>query len=237
MAMSKIIFLCLITLSFILFTKISHAQKWQPGYFYDIKGNKETGFIWLHPSGKPAISEEAFIEFRENNKENPFKLSASDLKSFVVGRDSFTVASAPRTSDWKNELDFVKVTLDVDELKLYFFNGNGGGGSGFHPELGVGAGTGIGGGSGGFGGGVGAGFSVPIGGSGGGKGSKIEYYYGANTAEMKRLTPANFVDVMSEIMGDEPDVVDQLHQNKFNLGNIDKLIAYFHKVQASHSSQ
>jgi len=230
--MFRIKFLCLTTLSFLLLSKIAQAQKWQPGYFYDIKGNKESGFIWMHPSGKPSVSEEAFIEFKEDNKQNPFKLSASELRSFVVGRDSFIVAAAPRTSDWRNELDFVRVVLDVDELKLYYFGGNGSGGGGFHPELGIGAG--VGGGSGGFGGGVGAGVSIPIGGGGRNSGNRTEYYYGRNTAEMKLLTPANFVDVMSEIMGDEPDVVDQLHQNKFNLGNMDKLIAYFYKAQAGN---
>src|ERR1700744_4699861 len=110
----------LIILFFMLVAVSAKSQKWQPGYFFDTKGNKETGYIWLKPSGKGPIKDEAFIEFKENNKENPFKLSASDLKCFVVGRDSFVVAGEPPTSNWQYGLDFVKVELDED-IKLYVF--------------------------------------------------------------------------------------------------------------------
>src|ERR1700761_6216031 len=140
--------------------KKSYAQKWQQGYFYDVKGNKETGFIWARPGGKGPIKDEAFIEFKENNKENPYKLSASDLSSFVVGRDSFVVAAEPQTSNWQYSMDFVKVAVDED-IKLYLFRGegNGGVGSGIQPNFE----GGIGGGTGGYGGGIGAGISIPIG--------------------------------------------------------------------------
>ena len=208
----------LIILSLVSITAIAQAQSWEPGYFFDVKGNKEVGLIKLYPSGKSPIKDEAFIEFKEDNKASSIKLSASDLSSFVIGRDSFVVAVAPRISDWRNEFDFVKVAVDGDP-KLYVFRGNaGGGGGGIRPELGVGIG-------GGFGGG------------GGKRNIKTSWYYGRNTAGMKQLTNANFIDIMSDIMGDEPDVVDQIRANRYNLSNIDKLIAYFESVQASHSSQ
>jgi len=44
-----------------------------------------------------------FIEFKEDNKSEPFKLSASDLRSFVVGKDSFVVAHAPGNETWGPE--------------------------------------------------------------------------------------------------------------------------------------
>ena len=230
--------LSLIGTFFCLFTSVdvSYAQKWQPGHFTDVKGNMEAGLIWVKPPGKGPIKDEAFIEFRENDKENPYKLSASDLKSFVIGRDSFVVAAEPQTGNWQYEVDFVKVVLD-DDIKLYVFKSAGGsGGGGIQPEIGGGVGGGVGSGGSGFGGGVGAGISIPIGGGGGGGGHKIVYYYGETTANMKELTPVNFVDIMSDVMGDEPDVVEQIHEKKYNLTNIDKLIAYFKQVQASHTN-
>jgi hypothetical protein len=229
--MSKVNITCFFILSILFFATNAQAQKWQPGYFYDSKGNKETGLIRAKPSGKPPIKDEAFIEFKENEKENPFKLSAGDIRSFVIGRDSFVVASEPMTSHWQYGVDFVKVVLDED-VKLYVFRGGGHSGIGIQPGIE----GGIGGGTGGYGGGLGAGISIPIG-HGGGGGSKIVYYYGPSTANMKELTPLNFVDIMSDIMGDEPDVVDAIHDNKYNLGNIDKLIALFEKAKASHSGQ
>ena len=66
---------------------------------------------------------------------------------------------------------------------------------------------------------------INIGGGGSGKGRVITtYYYGTNTATMQQLTPMNFKDVMSDIMGDEPDVVDKIQTGQFNIFNVDKLI-------------
>src|ERR1700742_3518776 len=101
----RIFVFCIITT---LFINKANAQKWLPGHFTDIKGNVETGFIRINPSAKGPVKDEGFIEFREDSKTNPFKLSASDLKSFVIGRDSFIVAHAPGNETWaKREIDFV----------------------------------------------------------------------------------------------------------------------------------
>src|ERR1041385_4034031 len=190
----------LIILFCMLIAVSAKSQKWQPGSFTDIKGNKVTGLIRENPGNKGPIKDEGYIEFKDDSKANPYKLSASDLKSFMIGRDSFVVAHAPGNSNLsKKELDFVQVALD-EETKLYVANvatGGGGGGLGprVQPEFGGRFGTG---GYSGFGGGVG----INLGG-GGGKGKVITtFYYGANTAVMQQLTPINFKDVMSDIMGD-----------------------------------
>jgi hypothetical protein len=208
----------------------TNAQKWLPGHFTDVKGNVETGFIRINPSAKGPIPDEGFIEFREDNKTNPFKLSASDLKSFVIGKDSFIVAHAPGNETWvKREIDFVRVVIDED-TKLYVSSGGangGGGGPGFGFSPGVGIGTG------GYGGGVGGGISIPIGGVGGGGGGneKTVWYYGTNTAGMQRLTNENFEDIMSDMMADEPEVVEKIHAKVYLLSNIDRLVAYFKQVK------
>jgi hypothetical protein len=225
----------LIILFFMLMYVSAKSQKWQPGTFTDVKGNRVIGQIRENPSGKGPIKDEGFIEFRDDEKTNPYKLSASDLKSFTVGKDSFVVAHAPHNETWsKKELDFVKVELD-EETKLYTavvgMGGGGGRGFGVQPVGGVGLGTG------GYGGATG-GVAINLGGGGGGKGKvQLTYYYGANTAEMEMLTPINFNDVMSDIMGDEPEVLEKIRDNQFNLGNIQKLIAYFEQVKATHKNQ
>lgn len=225
----KLICLSIFCLLFV-FEK-SQAQTWQSGYYYDVKNNKTVGLIKVKMSGKHPVADEAFIEYKPNDKASSIKISASELSSFVMGRDSFIVAVAPRMGVWsKYELDFVKVVVDADP-KLYMFKGKVSGG-GVQPDVGIGVGGGFGTGGGGFGMGLGGGISIPLGGS-----TATGYYYGENTAVMKELTPANFIDVMSEILGDEPEIVDQLHQNKYNLRNIDKLIANYYKLQAAHGAQ
>ena len=211
----------------------SYAQKWLPGHFTDDKGNVETGLIRINPSGKAPVKDEGFIEFKEDKKSNSFKLSATELRSFVIGRDSFVVAHAPGNETWaKNEFDFVRVVLDED-LKLYAAGGvktgSGGNGLSFAPGLSTGVGTG------GYGGtAVGGGISIPSGGGGsGGYYEKVVYYYGDNTADMKRLNDQNFEDIMTDMMGDYPDVVDKIKAKVYVLENIDRLIAYFRQIKAN----
>jgi hypothetical protein len=211
-----------------LLNATASAQKWQPGRFTDVKGNRQSGFIRVNPSGKAPIKDEGFIEFKENNKAEPFKLSASDLKNCVAGKDSFVVAHAPQNETWsKNELDFVKVVLD-EPLKLYAAHVAGGNhnGVGFTPSISTGIGSG--GYGGGAFGGLGGGISIPIGGRGG---EKTTWYFGENTAEMERLTNENFEDIMTDIMGDYPDLVDKIHSKIYVLSNIDKLIASFRQLE------
>jgi len=208
----------------------SYGQKWMPGRFTDVKGNMESGLVRFG-SGKTPVKGEGFIEFKEDNKAAPFKLSASDLKSFVIGKDSFVVAHAPGNETWAyNEYDFVRVVLDED-IKLYAAGGvKTGGGSGFSIEPGIGAGIG----TGGVGAGVDAGISIPIGGGGGGGTyQKQVYYYGDNTADMKRLNDQNFEDIMCDMMGDYPDIVDKIHAKVYMLANIDRLIALFRQAKAA----
>jgi hypothetical protein len=209
------------------------AQKWMPGHFIDAKGMRTDGFIYPNPGGKGPFKNEGFIEFKDAEKSTSYYLSTSDLQSFVAGQDSFVVAHAPGNETWaKRDFDFVRVALNED-IKIYATRGAGSGGSGggkkvqVSPALGVGAGS--------YGASYGGGVGISIGGNGDGGGSrKISYYYGENTATMKHLTNENFVDIMSEAMGDEPEVVQQIRANHFGISNIEKLIAYFKKVKASH---
>jgi hypothetical protein len=226
----------LIILFFMLIAVSAKSQKWQTGAFTDIKGNRVTGFINPNPGGKGPIKDEGFIEFKDNEKTNPYKLSASDLKSFIVDKDSFVVAHAPHNTTWsKKELDFVKVELD-EETKLYVaLVGTGYAGTkrgiSAHPEGGVGIGTG------GYSG-AGGGVAIDLGGGGGGMGKvQTTYYYGANTAEMDMVTPQNFEDVMSDIMGDIPELLERIRDHEFNLNNIQKLIAYFKAAKETEKQQ
>lgn len=209
------------------------AQKWLPGYFIDVKGVKTNGYIHPNPGGRGPIRDEGFIEFKDEEHSTPYFLSTSDLQSFVAGRDSFVVAHAPGNKTWaKKEFDFVRVAVN-EPIKIYATRGAGSGGGGgkkvlVAPAVGFGTGT--------YGTSYGGGVGISIGGNGdgGGNNTKLYYYYGENTASMQHLTNENFVDIMSEVMGDEPEIVAQIKANNFNIRNIEKLIAYFNRMKTSH---
>ena len=220
-----------IILLLLMIGTVARAQKWQRGNITDTKGITQTGFIHLNPSGKQLVAGEAFVEFKPGEKAPSVKISAGQLASVVVGRDSFVVARAPVNIIWsKYETDFVYVALDED-IKLYALN-IGGHGAGFSPQFGVGIGAGFGTGGFGSGFGFGTGISILIGGGGNGGRAAVQYYYGDSPANMKPVTEANFQDVMTDIMGDEPDVVNKIAQHAYGLNNMDSLIAYFEKEKA-----
>ena len=58
----------LIILFFMLIYVSAKSQKWQPGSFTDVKGNRVTGLIRENPSGKVPIKDEGFIEFKDDAK-------------------------------------------------------------------------------------------------------------------------------------------------------------------------
>jgi hypothetical protein len=214
---------------FILFATACSAQKWQPGYFFDVKGNKVPGLIQVNPKGKGPIKNEGFIIYKDNEKSNEIKLSTSDVKYFVAGKDSFIVAHPPSYETWpKADMDFVKVELD-EPLKLYTYqSGTGGGGGGFKLSPSFGAGFG----SGGYGGG-GVGISLGGGGANGGGSNRAVYYFGPSVAEMSQITPMNFKDVMADIMGDEPQAVEAIQRGKFSINKMEALLKYYRELKAA----
>lgn len=217
-----------IAILFSLTVQSAFAQKWLTGYFIDVKGNKTEGFIYPNPGGKGPIKGEGFINFKESEKAEPYSLSTSDLQSFVAGKDSFVIAHAPGNETWnKQEFDFVRVALN-EEIKIFATRGAGsGGGKKIHVSPGVGIGAGS------YGAAYGGGLGISFGDGNVGNSNKLSYYYGGNTATMQHLTDANFRDIMSEAMGDEPEVVAQIQAGKYNLRSIEKLIQYFNKVKAA----
>src|ERR1700743_2497335 len=85
----------LIILFFLLIGLSAKSQKWETGSFTDMKRNKVEGLIRENPSNKGPIKDEGYIEVKDDAKSNPYKLSASDVRSFIIGQDSFVVAHAP----------------------------------------------------------------------------------------------------------------------------------------------
>ena len=61
------------------------------------KGNVETGLIWIEAGRQRADYRMRHLLNSGKMIRKPlYKLSASDLQSFVIGRDSFVVAAEPQ---------------------------------------------------------------------------------------------------------------------------------------------
>ena len=199
-------------------------NQWDDGYFYDASGNKVPGQIVVNPSGRSPQESEGYILFRKDKGEDKEKLTASMIRSFVAGKDSFTVAHAPRSGAWTGRsIDFVKVLVN-EPLKLYATTGGGNGGGmapGIRPSFGIGGGS--------FGTGMGGGLGINL---GGGRGkSKSAYFYGDNPNNLTELRKDNFIEVMSEIMASEPEIADKIKNKKYKYRDMDQLILDFYKLK------
>ncbi|MGI4750659.1 MAG: hypothetical protein ACRYFB_08500 [Janthinobacterium lividum] len=220
---SLLLFVSLLLTAFSASAQLGLNQ-WDDGYFYDANGNKFVGQIVVSPSGRGPQNNEGFILYRKDKGEQKETLSASMIRSFVAGKDSFTVAHAPRSEKWTGRgIDFVKVLVN-EPLKLYATTGGGGGGMspGIRPSFGIGGGS--------FGSGVGGGLGINLGGGRGGKG-KSAYYYGDNPNSLKELNRENFIPIMAEVMASEPDIVEKIKNKKYRYGQMDQLILDFYKLK------
>jgi hypothetical protein len=225
-----------------LFAFTAQAQmfgaKYEQGYYYDINGQKVEGLINKNTSGKGPIANEGYIVFKETDKAAKQNLSASMIHGFVAGVDSFVVAHAPATGAWsKYDTDFLCVVVDAP-TKLYAIYGSDHTKTS-HSSHGSGVSTGIGIG-GGMGGGMGMGISLGSGLFGGGNSggsAHMVYYYGADQNNMAEINKQNFVDVMSEVLADEPDAVDKVKNKKYKLDDMEALIKYYKGLREEHKQQ
>lgn len=215
-----------IIITFLLFFHtVSNAQilglgnRWEAGYYYDVNGQKVNGLISRDPSGKSPQPGEGFIICKAAKDAEKQKLSASMIRSFVIGRDSFTV-----THNTHNELrtlngiDFIKVLVN-EPLKLYAATAAVE--KAVSPAIGGGFGNG---------GGIGGGVSINL---GRGSASRFVYYYGTNPDLLTEVTHKNYVEILSEIMASQPEAVEKIRNKTYKFNDLPKLTAYFNQLRTA----
>ncbi|OOQ62069.1 hypothetical protein BC343_03190 [Mucilaginibacter pedocola] len=237
---------------------VTKAQTWAPGHYTDAQGKQYAGIIRSSPGGKGPFEGEGYIEFKDSEKGEVIPLSTSDLRSFVVGQDSFVVAKAPAGGKWsKLQTDFVRVVMN-EEVKLYSLRVADGSpasykGSGKTHKISNTARLLL--------GGYRAdpnsaiaqnptltkdglvknapNYTVPTapttyktGPTNRGSNYKKSYYYGIGPNDLTYITDENFNDAIKATMQASPKVADYIIGNRFGLDNIEELIAYFNKEKA-----
>lgn len=179
-------------------------QKWEPGKYYTKDGKAINGLINYETQEKGFLGSpgSAFIFYKTDREAKKKKIAPDSLKAFVIGMDSFVVSHF-------NELKttpFLQVVVDKGRLKLYFSTVAKRSGSGMHMNV-----------NGTFSGAPGLGSAT----------EKTTSYYGEDPDHIKELDRKNFIDVMSQIMADKPDVVNDIQNKKYRLGSIYDLVSYY----------
>ncbi|RCH55276.1 hypothetical protein DJ568_08825 [Mucilaginibacter hurinus] len=190
----------------IVFSSNTLAQGWKDGYYYDTTFTKVSGQI---------KSSEKFIWFKRDKKADKIKIPAYSMNSYVTGADSFIVSRMPEMAD----IPIIKVLID-NPVKLYTAKKT--------AKIGWGsvlAGVAI-----GVGSGVATGVTV-MPSFGGGK--DIYYLYGYGPESLQSLTRKNFIEVMSGIMSDKPEIVERIKDKRMNINNVHEWVEFYHKEKAA----
>lgn len=184
-------------------SQILFGKDWKQGWYYDLEGKKVTGLLYWAPPIQGLFKPKGdHILFKKDKKDDRSQISTDSLKSFVIGADTFVISHFP---DFEKK-PILQVMIAKQQLKLYFlktksqsYTSSGFGANGMH--------------------------TAPM--TYGGGGTNTSYYYGPDPEHVTELTRKTFIDVMSELMADKPEVVKSIKTKYFKFGDIDDLLTYY----------
>jgi hypothetical protein len=186
----------------LFFAGIAQAQKWQPGHFYGTDGTINSGFIadYIAPPNGPDPDRQFFL-FKRNPNDEPMRVFAANITSFIVARDSFVVSD----SKLLTETPFVKV-VGNGPLKLYITSL-----PRQTPTFGLGGSIGF----------------LSVAGASSFPYTKNKYYYGHDPDNLTELSRKDFTDVVSSVMADKPEIAEKVKNKTYRYGDIKELIVYY----------
>lgn len=204
--MKKLIFIIFIFTSF--FTADAQPQrKWYEGRLYHTNGEIFDGLVSWTPPRKGEYEDGDMVLYKRDEMAETVPVPYYKINAFIMGGDSIVVS---HNVLFKNS-PFMTVVLDNSALKLY---------TNKVMKNGIPLMINSGGFSGGFGMGVGIGTSV-------GGGVKTTYYYGKTADNVTKLEKKRFIDVMSELMADKPEVVAKIKDKTFRYGDMGDLVTFY----------
>ncbi|MBL4675824.1 MAG: hypothetical protein JKY70_06420 [Mucilaginibacter sp.] len=195
-----------------------YAPQFDQGTVYHNTGEIFHGMVSWSPPSKGQYPDGDQILFKNEGSPDIFPIPYFKLKSFTMGADSFVVST---NINLKNSpILLVEVDGPVCLYAAKIFK------QGFPLLIG----------SGGGGGNVGVGLEV---GTAIGRGVRTSYYFAKNPNVVTKLDKKNFIETMSTILADKPDVVAKIKDKTFRYGDMDALLKYYYtgKLRATDTNE
>lgn len=205
--MRKILFVLFILICSFTANAQAPAQQWDEGTVYHTTGEVFSGLVSWAPPMKGQYPDGDQIFFKNSGSPDIFPIPYFKIKAFTMGRDSFVVSTNINLKN--NPILLVEVDGPVCLYAAKIFK------QGF-PLL-----IGSGGGGGNFGMGLEVGTAI-------GRGVKTSYYFGKTPNTTTKLDKKNFVETMSTILADKPEVVAKVKDKTFRYGDMDALLKYYY---------
>ncbi|RCH55277.1 hypothetical protein DJ568_08830 [Mucilaginibacter hurinus] len=154
--------------------------------------------------------EQTFILFKQKGSSAEQQISAGDIKGYVIATDSFTVSH----NAILGKPHFLKVLIN-NATKLYFYRADEKVNfETYAKEIPAGATTNF--------------------KKGTGKERSKYYFYGKTPNALLLLNDQNFVEVMSGIMADKPEIVERIKDKTVNLDNLNEWVIFYNKEKADY---
>jgi hypothetical protein len=200
-----LLLLCILTITISAKAQL-FSRNWIKGAYYNIKGQKISGFVsWYPPKG--SNKKTVYIYFKQAKDSPETKISTDNISAFITDKDddgmidSFTISRNPLFE----HKPVVQVISSKNDLKLYE--------SDISAQMAQATGAGPSMGSTGF-------QSIMV--------AQATYYYGPNIDNLTVLDKNNFMEIMPKIMADKPEAVARIKNKKLRFKNINDLF-YFYK--------
>ncbi len=186
-------------------TRVANAQlfrkTWETGSYTDTSGRKFSGLIFYAiPEASVFKGKGDHLLFKADKNADQQKIASDRIAAFTISTDSFTVSHVPALE----KFPFLQIIIN-HQTKLYYSAIA----QGSIPIVGAGL----------IGGAIGAAALS-------GKGSTA-YYFGSDADHITTLRGKNFVEAMSTVMSDKPEVVAKIRNKTFKPGSMKKLLAYY----------
>ena len=188
----------------VLFNTNATAQQktqrtWQTGSYYDLNGNRFTGWITREQDIDYNFDEvQSAIFFKTIENSRGRKIKADSIKAYVIMPDSFVVTHAPGMK----RTPFIRVIVDgpvkLYDLKLTLRS------QAMPPANG-------------------RAFASVLGKSY----DKVVYYYGTGPDDITQLRRSHFLKEMTEIFSQEPALLDEIKYQEYNYDNMDDILSHY----------
>ncbi|MBS7563407.1 hypothetical protein KHS38_03235 [Mucilaginibacter sp. Bleaf8] len=200
---SFLLLLCIFSVTFSAKAQL-FSKSWQQGYYCDASGHKFSGLLHhAQPEASVFKKRGDYITFKADQNTKQVKIHSDSISAFVIGADSFTVSHLKPLE----KFPFLQVVINRP-VKLFF--------SGITPSvipivggpaLAI-AGSAI----------AGVAISAP---------GNSAYYFGSDPDNLMLLTNKNFIEVMTLVMADKPDVVEKVKNKAFKYRTLPDLLMYY----------
>ncbi len=173
----------------------------KPGYYYDLDGIKNEGYINQKPSSlsRSAKSDNAIL-FKSGKSSKKHLVYAGNIQSYVVDADSFAVVTLPSSvNGTRYRIDFAKVLFD-EKVKVFLIDEK------TSPSFGLSAGN------------RGAMPSINI-----SNFARKIYLFGNSGNSVELMDKKNYKDVLTSVLAAYPDLVDKVNSSQTDYDDIEAL--------------